>query len=424
MRKLVFKFFFAYALLISCSIYAQDSMENKIFTNDVESVQVYPPNDPLGDPFLVLDDDSRKLLLSFDLFGSEYMEYEYTLIHCDADWVPTDMLPNEYIDGYTEDYITEYEFSVNTKQSYIHYSLEFPKDNMTLTKSGNYILKVYLEDDSENPVFTKRIMVYDPIAKIGGTISRSSNPSRGMQDQEIVFKVNISSVRSHFPAKEIRVFITQNNRWDNMIKDLQPLSITNGIMDYNLQDKNIFDGLNTFRYFDFTSMRYNSEYVDMIDASGDIDQVYLLTEEPRRFEQYIEKTDFHGAYYIETKDWENSNIEAEYSNVNFTFKYNVPLTDGDVYVFGELSNWNMTDYNKMTYNYEKRAYEGSLFLKQGFYSYLYAFLPRDTKVADISFFEGSHYQTKNLYYVFVYYRAPGTIYDQLVGLSLINEYDF
>jgi hypothetical protein len=76
----------------------------------------------------------------------------------------------------------------------------------------------------------------------------------------------------------------------------------------------------------------------------------------------------------------------------------------------------------MTYNYEKKAYETTLFLKQGYYSYVYAFLPTDAKTADVAFFEGSHYQTQNYYYVFVYYRAPGTTYDQLVGMTLFRDY--
>ena len=422
MKTYISKLCLAIILLISSITMAQKPIWGEYFSEDIETVQIYPPGEPLGDPFLVLGDNNSKLLLSFDLFGTEYVTFEYTLIHCDADWFPTDLLPNEYIEGYTEDYITEYEYSINTKQSYIHYRLEFPKSTMTIRKSGNYILKVYPEDEPNKPVFVKRIMVFEPLANVGGTVSRSSDPSRSKKDQEIKFKVNISNLGSHFPSKELRVFIRQNNRWDNMIKDLQPLSITNGVMDYNLQNGNVFKGLNRFRYFDFSSQKYNSEYIDRIDVSGDIDKVYLLPEEPRRFQEYMDDADFHGAYFIETKDWANSRIEAEYSDVYFTFKYDVPLIDGDVYILGELTNWYITPYNKLKYNYEKRAYETTLYLKQGYYSYLYAFLPHESKVADVAFFEGTHYQTQNQYYIFVYYRAPGTVYDQLVGVSVLKDY--
>jgi hypothetical protein len=195
-------------------------------------------------------------------------------------------------------------------------------------------------------------------------------------------------------------------------------------MDFDLNEGNVFKGLNTFRYFDFSSQKYNSEYLERIDVSGEIDKVYLLPDLIRRHQQYIADPDFHGVYYIETKDWANSNVEAEYSDVHFSLQYDVPLLDGNVYVVGELSYWRITPYNKMTYNYEKKSYETTLYLKQGYYSYVYAFLPTGALEGDVSFFEGSHYETQNYYYVYVYYRAPGTVYDQLVGLHVFKDYSF
>jgi len=410
-------------VLFSISSLAQVPIQDVNYTENIETVQINPLDDPLGDPFLVLGDNSSKLLLSFDLFGKEYETFEYTFVHCDADWVPTeDLIPSEYIEGYYEDFIDEYEYSLNTKQDYIHYRLIFPSSKMKLTKSGNYILKVYPEDQPENLAFTRRIMVFEPLVSIGGVVKETSEPSRKLLDQEVSFEVNISKLGTQFPSRELRIFIRQNGRWGTMIKDLQPLSITHGIMDYNLQKGNIFKGTNRYRYFDFTSQKYNSEYIQSIDVSGDIDKIYLLPDEPRRNQEYIDDVDFHGVYYIETKDWPNSRIEAEYSDVFFTLNYPVPLLDGDIYILGELTNWYITPYNKMTYNYEKKAYETTLYLKQGYYSYLYAFLPHGSKTADVSFIEGSHAQTQNFYYIFVYYRAAGTVYDQLVGVSVIKDY--
>ncbi|NPD86269.1 DUF5103 domain-containing protein [Lentimicrobium sp. L6] len=409
-------------LLINMALIAQKPYWDEYFSDNIETVQLTPPGEPLGDPFLVLNDKNSKLHLSFDMFGTEYQSLEYTLIHCDADWFASDLLPNEYLDGYTEAYINDYEYSINTKQPYIHYKANLPKSDMMITKSGNYILKVYPEDEDDKPLFIKRFMVIDSRATVGGKVNRTSDPSIRKTHQEVDFQVNITYLGSQFPSKELRVFVRQNQRWDNIKKDLQPLSISNGVMDFDLDKENVFPGLNTFRYFDFSSQRYNSEYLDRIDVSGAIDEVYLLPSQIRRGQEYVEDPDFHGVYFIETKDWANSRVEAEYSDVHFSMAYNVPLLDGEVYVLGELTNWNITPYNKMTYNYEKKAYETTLFLKQGYYSYMYAFLPTDAKTADVAFFEGSHYQTQNFYYVFVYFRAPGTTYDQLVGMTLFRDY--
>lgn len=408
--------------LINSSLFAQRPNRDEYFSENIETVQLTPTGEAFGDPFLILNDKNSKLKLSFDLFGQEYESLEYTLVHCDADWYPSDLVQNEYLEGYTEAYIRDYEYSINTKQPYIHYQINLPERDMMISKSGNYILKVYPEDEIDNVLFVKRLMVIDPKATIGGKVNRTSDPSIRKTHQEVDFQINIKHLGTQFPSKELRVFVRQNSRWDNMRKDLQPLSIANGIMDFDLDKENVFKGLNTFRYFDFSSQKYNSEYLDRIDVSGAIDIVYLLPSQVRRGQEYIDNPDFHGVYFIETKDWNNSNVEAEYSDVHFSLAYDVPLLDGEVYVIGELTNWSITPYNKMTYNYEKKAYETTLFLKQGYYSYNYGFLPTDSKEADIAFFEGSHYQTQNNYFVFVYYRAPGTTYDQLVGVNVFRDY--
>jgi hypothetical protein len=409
-------------LIISIGSYAQANWD-QIYTDMVETVQLHPPGDILGDPFIVLGDNNSKLVLSFDGFGAEFFQMEYKLIHCDADWEESDLLHNEYIEGFEEAFIDNFEFSINTKQPYIHYRQLIPHNNMRIYRSGNYVLKVYPEDQEDKPIFIKRLMVIDPIASIVGMIRRPSDPSIRQTHQEVDFEVDISNVGSTFPSNEIRVFVRQNGRWDNMIKDIKPLSIMNGVMDYNWHNgSNIFPGINTFRYFDFTSQRYNSEYVERIDVSGEIDKIFLLPDEIRRDQEYIAEPDFHGAYFIESKDWTNSRVEAEYSDVFFSLRYPAPLTDGEVYVVGELTNWNITPYNKMTYNFETKSYETILYLKQGYYSYVYAFLPNNATTADISFFEGNNYETQNYYYVFVYYRAPGTVLDQLVGVQVFKDY--
>jgi hypothetical protein len=403
----------------TCYSFSQ-SNGDQYFSDRVETVQIFPPGEPLGEPVLSLGDGSSTLELHFDIFGAELENLEYTFIHCDADWKISDLMPNEYLDGYTESYIEDYQFSFNTRQPYIHYMLQFPQTNMNFIKSGNYLLKVYPEDNPENPLFVKRFFVVDPRITMAGTAKPATSPALRNTHQEVDFEINIQPLKSQFPSREIRVFIRQNGRLDNMVKDLQPLSVTNGIMNFDLEKENIFKGTNSFRYFDFSSMKFNSEYLDRIDVSGDVNKVYLLEEQVRRFKEFKQGPDFHGRYYIDTKDWSNPQIEAEYSDVFFRFQYDAPLLHGDVYLIGELANWSFTPYNKMVYNFETKAYEATLYLKQGFYSYNYGFVAKDSEIADITFFENSHYQTQNQYFIFVYFRATGTTFDQLVGLHVLS----
>ena len=77
-----------------------------------------------------------------------------------------------------------------------------------------------------------------------------------------------------------------------------------------------------------------------------------------------------------------------------------------------MNNWNRTEENKMVYNKESNLYEATLFLKQGFYDYQYWV---ESNSANGFLMEGSHFETENLYEVFIYHRPFKPNADILVG---------
>ena len=91
------------------------------------------------------------------------------------------------------------------------------------------------------------------------------------------------------------------------------------------------------------------------------------------------------------------------------------ISYGDMYVIGAFSDWELKEDFKLNFNIDKKQYEGEIYLKQGYYNYHYALNDTITKRADVSFIEGTHYQTRNDYYIYVYYRAVGDSYDRFVG---------
>ena len=71
----------------------------------------------------------------------------------------------------------------------------------------------------------------------------------------------------------------------------------------------------------------------------------------------------------------------------------------------------------MSYNYDSKAYEVDLYLKQGYYNYEFIYLKDGQAMADESFIEGSHYQAENVYTILVYHRGISDDYDRLIGLQ-------
>ena len=179
-------------------------------------------------------------------------------------------------------------------------------------------------------------------------------------------------------------------------------------------------GGNEFRYFDITSVKYQSEYIKKIDFIPPNYCVWLYPSENREFKPYFYWKDFNGKYYIATQEGQDPGTDADYFYVYFSLPSKQPVEGGQMYVSGDLSDWELNGDNRMTYDSGKGEYEGLMLLKQGWYNYEYMFLKDGSHSGVATKFEGSHYQTENDYQVIVYYRSPFERYDRVAGTATAN----
>jgi len=396
---------------------------NYIYKPNIKTVLLYKKGFELSLPIINLN-KSEQLELSFDDFETNVKDYYYTIIHCDANWTPTDIINSEYITGFTEDRVTEYKYSINTVQSYINYKITFPNENLNISKSGNYIIKVFEDFDKDNLVLTQRFVVTEDIIDINVKVKRNTIAENLFTKHEIDFSLNTKNLNINNAKEDIKIILSQNNRWDNSIINLKPSFISQTELTYDYYEENTFFSGNEYRYFSIKSLYYYSERIDEITRTIQKNDVYLFKDMPRRYLQYDSYQDINGKRVINIQDKDNSSIEADYTWVHFSLDYPNPLVNGNLYVFGELTNWNIGNDNKMKYNYDKKCYEVSLYLKQGYYNYEYVYLDDSSKVLDNTFIEGSFYQTENDYTVYVYYKEPGKYYYRLIGVKQVNTKDF
>ena len=360
-------------------------------------------------------------MLHFDLLDDQAETYYYAFVHCDKDWKKSDVFPNDYLDGYAENPIEDYETSFNTTVSYIHYKLSFPNDRVSLSLSGNYILVIYPVDKPGEPAITQRFIITEDAVKINVTAHRPQMTKDNNTHQQVDFTVNYSRLSINDPYRNVFAFILQNGRWDNVKRNLKPDFYGNNELKYNsLSDKNIFKGGNEFRYFDIKSIRYQTEYVKRIDYVIPNFNVYLHPSENREFKPYFYWQDFNGKYYIAVQEGQKFDIDADYVYVYFTLPSKQLISGGKMYVSGGLNNWAFNKNNTMTYNPERGEYECTMLLKQGWYNYEYVFLKDGASDGTATIFEGSHYETENDYMVLVYYRNPRNRYDRVIGSVTAN----
>jgi len=391
-----------------------------IYDPSIKTVRMHSPDFQLSAPVIHLHTEST-LLLSFDKIGSDLLNFYYTIELCNADWEAAPLVQAEYIGGFFEDMIEEYSFSFATRVSYIHYSLTFPNANMRPLKAGNYVMKVYTKQNNEQLIaFVKKFYVLDSQIDIDMNVKEASNLNDKWTSHEIDFRIS-SNFRIENPARNVKVILQQNGRIDNIITLREPKFIRGNVLDYDFDEENVFKAGNEFRSIDLKSMNYQTVEIDGIQRIDGVFHVFLTPDISRRFARYSSKTDINGRYYIQNDDGRDSRIDADYVYVYFTLLSDAPRTDGNIYVNGELLNWGFSEEAKMKYNYERKAYETILLLKQGYYEYQYLFVPNDLQNGDVSIIEGSHFATENEYTVRVYYRKPGELFDTLIGLQYGNS---
>lgn len=396
--------------------------EDYVYKTNIKTVLFYREGFVLTAPIINLNTD-EKLVLKFDDLEGNFKRMRYTFIHCDAYWVPSDLQPNEYLSGFYEDDITDYKYSYNTLQKYTHYALTIPGDNMKPLLSGNYLLKVYMEDEPDNVVLTRRFMIVDPKVSVNAMVNQPTVVEYRNYKQEVDFSIDKTGYTINNPYQDLKVVIQQNGRWDNAIRNLKPLYIKGDILDYNYEEENLFSGGNVFRYFDIKSMNAYTEFIahQVRDSVGY--EVFLKEEQRKTFKVFVSQKDLKGRMFIKSDDNVNdSDIESEYVHVHFFLKYEAPFQDGGVYILGGLTDWSYSKDAKMEYNYDWKGYTANLYLKQGYYNYQYVFLENGKQVGDETLIEGSHYETDNEYTIYVYHRELGENYDVLIGLKQFNTF--
>ena len=318
-------FFIIFTVLLS-HFYSFGQDENIVYENEILKTSILTPllhteNEPMSNPIIHLDTE-EKLQLSFDDFSEDLQDYYYTIVHCNSDWTLSDLMQSEYIDGFFENRIEDYEFSFNTLQKYTHYNLVFPENYLKPLLSGNYIIKVFANNNPKEVLLIRRFMILDEKLNISSNVKRATLIDDREYKQEVDFTISHSNVYVANPYSDIKVVIKQNNREDNSITNLQPLFVKQDKLIYNYESENTFEAGNEFRHFDIKSIRYQSERIKEISSDSININVKLLTDISRSFEDFISIPDINGEFLINKQEAWNSETEAEYVKVNFSLLEN------------------------------------------------------------------------------------------------------
>ena len=363
---------------------------------------------------------AQRLTLKFDELTRNPKNYNYTLIHCDADWNPSRIVSSEYMAGFPENPLNDYAFSINTTIPFVNYRLTLPNENVKILVSGNYLLKIWENGERAKPVIVRPFYVTEKQVEISAEIRKASFEGYNGASQQLAFTVSYPRFAIPDPLNEIKVVVMQNSRFDNRLTGLKPTFIRQNQLVYE-EKTNLFKGGNEFRNFNAKNLQTNGMGVQGIEYRDPYYHVFLVRDASLRNEIYRSRDDLNGRYLVKNDRAADSDLESDYIWVHFTLVPPDRVTDDQIFVFGALSDWQCSPLNQMIYNPETKLFEAAIPLKQGFYDYQYAVVERNTRAVDATQMEGTHVETENDYHIFVYYRAFSARYDRLVGYRVINS---
>jgi hypothetical protein len=237
-------------------------------------------------------------------------------------------------------------------------------------------------------------------------------------NQQVNFTINHSDVTILNPMMDVHVNMRQNHRWDNFVTDLKPSFIREieKELEYHYFDENqMFKGGNEFRFFDLRSLIGPGRNVNRVDRKSKPYEVYINRDKSRRGEVYAQYDEMNGNYLIENYDFRDP-AYTNYAWVNF--ELSTRPVEGEVYVQGAFTNWHLNRENRMAYDTAAQSYKARILMKQGWYDYQY--YVKSQKIP-FYYFEGSYFQTENVYEIFVYYRPLKPRADLLIGYIKLGE---
>jgi len=401
-------FIFFFCTLLTQAQSTQDYTANYI------KMAAFMNNDQAVTPFFPLNES---FALEFDdLYGDEG-NYYYRVQAYNYDWTPSQLRPIEYIKGMDNQRIQQYSTSFNTLQMYTHYKLTIPNSQYRITKSGNYILEIYDEDNQV--VIRRKFVLYENTVAVGAQVKRTRDLTYIDTKQSLELTIKLGDQTYQNPTTNIKVALFQNGRWDSYITKVPPQYTIGTDLIYKYDKETSFWGGNQFRYFDNSDLKQAN---NMIYFNGKENDMYKTTLYPitgwldKKYSYY---PDINGSFRVRNIYGKKATIEAEYSWVYFTFHPVAEDKNEAYFVTGMFNNYELTPEHQLTYNPETDRFEKAILIKQGFTNYNITTVVKG-KVSTEHNPDGNHALTTNKYQVLVYYKGNTDLYDRVIGFAEAN----
>ena len=386
------------------------------FSSRIRSLQMVMNDNVSAPPVLRLGGDDV-LDFSFDEMSHDYRRFTCKITHCNYLWEPSDLFEIDYLDGFNDMPIEEWENSENTTVLYTNYTFTIPNENVSLKLSGNYKVEI-IDDVADGDVVAEfRFSVVDTRVALSAAVSGNTDIDLNREHQQVSFTVHHPKYNISNPAGEVYAVVYQNRRFDNMVYGIKPTHITGNSLQYVYNERLIFKGGNEYRRFELTDPDVAGMNIAALAYAEPYYHAELYTDAPQKFHSNVR--DENGRYFINTLEGYGTSIEADYVFMHFVL--DAPYrSGGSYYLLGDFCGNVFGSDNKLMYDVKNGVYRASMLLKLGLYNYSYVWLPDGGGSASLAAIEGDFYDTDNEYLILIYHREFASRYDKLVGVGCLN----
>lgn len=392
---------FSIIILLFLLIFSKNFSQFYEFPENIFSAKITGSN--LNYPVFNLKD---KIFFSFDDLNIKKSSYYYKINHFDFEWKHSKALKSEYIDGYDDNLIETFDNSYNTLIDYTNYQISIPNKDLKLKISGNYSISIHSENGDF--LFEKKFSVLNKMISTNIKIKKSSDLEKIDSHQNIDISVRCDNCNKfNGNSSDLKLVVVKNNNLNNFRVIEKPDYFLNNTLIY--RDIS-FKGGNEFLNFD--SSKINSTNVKVYKTElNDFYEIYLRTDIDRTDSFYQYNPDVNGSFVI-NKNFNNPEIENDYSLVKFSFKPDRIDKKNRVFIIGEFNDYKIT--NKYELKLNNNIYKGEFKFKQGFYNYKYLSLETDGRIKKYS---GNFWETQNIYIALLYHKKLTEKYYKLISIS-------
>lgn len=389
-----------------------------IFNEKVRTLEVRDADGDFYAPPVVIMNSGNALTISFDHLASDREYLRWRVVRCDATWQPSQLLESEFLHGFNESIVEDYNFSDALTVGYIHYSFTFPNADINPCVSGNYLIQVYPENDPSDVWLQARVMMSEQTAPLDLSVTSRTDIDYNRSHQQISVAADLTHSDVQDPFNDLKVFVAQNGRADNEVMVARPLRVSGNKAVFEHDRQLIFPAGNEYRRFETSSIVNPPMGVAAVEYAEPYYHFTLFTDSPRNADRYVYDQTQSGRFLVRESNSDDSATGADYVVVHFTL--DKEPADGEmIFLDGDFTCRRFDDSSRMFFNPWTGLYEKVMLLKQGHYNYQYLTVTPGASKGTTGPVEGDFYNTVNEYLVKLYTRGPLDRTDRLIGVGRI-----